>query len=846
MNFTTLINKFSTDLETGLSSKQVEINTEKYGKNVLVEIKKKSPLGRLLSHFTSPLILLLLFIAGTLFILDDHLESLLVFMMVVISVILDMWQETKADRAIAKLQDKVAHYCEVVRDNKKIEILATDLIPGDILLLNVGDLISADGIVIEAKDFFVQQAALTGESFPIEKMPPSNEDGELDNIADSDLSKTYVVFDGTSVSSGTAKVLVVNTGKETQFSYIAASLNKEEGSSQFTVGVKKFSKLILKIVAIVILSIFVIYKLMDYGWIETLTFAVAIAVGITPDFLTVIMSLCMSYGARKMAANGVIIKKMSAMPNFGSAEILCTDKTGTITEDKITLIKHTDIFGQSEEDILLYAQLNSHFQSGLSNSMDNAILSHYTIDLNKYKKIDEIPYDFERRALSVVVEDTETRERFLIIKGAPETIYPRLTNYYDFFHRTPSPIYNDIQNELDLQYRMLSEDGFRVLVIAIKRLGTDDQRTTYSVDDENNLEIVGFASFLDPVKEDVKDAIKDLNKINVTVKVITGDSEVIARKICGEAGIVSERIVLGDEIGNLSDNDLFAQAMNANIFARCSPMQKERIIKVLRMSGKSIAYLGDGINDAPSLKAADVGISVDNAVDVAHEAADIILTKKSLAVLEAGMLEGRKTFVNTMKYIRIGVSSSVGNVISLVVAAFLLPFLPILPLQILLNDFVYDMSQLALASDNVDDIQVQKPQKWDLSEIKRFIFIFGPLSSIFDLALFAIMFWVFNLTAAQFQTSWFIFSVFTQMLALFIMRTPRKLFGSKPGKNLVATTLISSLFAMIAVFIPFTIGIFSFDISFPPMMWLVIFVVLGGYIVALEIAKRFYYKKVFA
>ena len=815
---------FGTSFTSGLTAAQATAKLAQFGPNLLAQPKKPNPFLKFLSYFLSPF-MLVLFVVGSyfLFVQHDYFEGIIVYVLALTSVILDYFQERRADQAVQKLQKRVTITARVLRDKQIISIPSANLVPGDILILKAGEIIGADGLVIESKDLFINQSALTGEAFPVEKLTT----GEPEQRQ---------VFDGTNVHTGSAKILVTQTGLRTEYSQIIAQLNQPDTPDPFRLGLKGFSGLITKLVLATTLLIFIVSGFSSQNWANALTFAVAVAIGITPEFLPMIMSICMSRGATQMAKKGVIVKKMTSLPSFGSMHILCTDKTGTLTEDRITLIKCTSVYGQLDNEVALFAQLNSFFQSGIGNAMDQALLEKKNSLLKQYQEIDEIPFDFDRRR-STIVADSPTGERWLITKGAPENIFPLLTHYrHNGRSRKLTPA---VWEEIKLQLHLLSDDGFRVLAVAAKKLPLEKGKTDYTLRDEKELELLGFASFLDPLKKGVESTIKELSKLDVQVKVITGDNPIIAQKVCNQAGIFSERILLGTEIDKLSDEALIKLAQEVNIFARFNPLQKERIIRALKDSGQGVGYLGDGINDAPSLRFADVGISVANSVDVAREAADIILTQKSLRVLEQGIIDGRKTFVNTMKYVKVGTASSFGNTVSLFVSLLVLPFLPILPIQIILNDSLYDIAQMTLASDNVEDGQVIRPQSWNTKSITGFVFGFGLISSIFDLILLWIMISFYHVGPAIFHTAWFVSSMLTQMAVLFVLRTPLRFFRSRPGKPLLIASLATAAIGLLFVFVPALRHYFSF-VYLPPSLVGVILLLVILYCVVTTLIKEIY------
>ncbi len=785
----------------GLTELEAGKRLDKYGENSLSFEKKASIVEEFLSNFKSPLVIVLLIIVGVSVALRNMVDALMVLAMIVLSVTLNFFQEHKASRASEKLKGKVALRCVVIRGGVETEILASKVVPGDILELNAGDIVAADAKLLAAKDVFVNQSALTGESFPLER-----NDGDE-------------VFAGTFVVTGTARAIVIKTGVNTEFGKIAKSIKEERDDNEFTLGVKDFSNFILRIIVIFVVVVFLGNVFIKHDIALSIMFAVAVAVGLIPEFLPMIMTVTMSRGSINMAKRGVIVKKLTAIPTFGGMDILCTDKTGTLTEDHIRLVKYVDLKGKESEEVFRYAYLNSFFQTGITNPLDKAVVDYKMIDTSACKKIDEIPFDFERKKMSVVVDTSEGR--FLVSKGAPEEIVKGNKKYLDIYER-------------------LSRDGYRVLAIAVKKIPKN--KNSYSKSDEVGLTPMGFVAFLDPPRPGVKEAIDAVEAMGIEVKVITGDNELVTRKVCLDAGILVKGLMVGGEVDGLTDEELYQRATACTIFARFSPVQKARVISVLKMHGRVVGYMGDGINDAPSLRAADVGISVANAVDVARESADIILTHKSLHELRNGVIEGRKTFGNTMKYIMMGLSSNFGNMFSVLGAVVFLPFLPMLPIQILLNNFLYDVSQLSLPFDEVDAEFVKMPKRWDVGMLKNFMLTFGPISSIFDVITFVVLYGFFKNMPGSFQTGWFMESLATQTLVIHIIRT-RKL----PLIQSVASPLlwISTLTVVgVGWILPMSsLGRWFGFTQLPIGVIALLAAIVGGYLVVVEVGKWMFYRR---
>jgi Mg2+-importing ATPase len=684
--------------------------------------------------------------------------------------------------------------------------------------------------VISAKDFFINQSALTGESFPVEKAAGVV---SMENPSLSDL--TNIVFSGTNVVTGTATVIVLKTGRDTEFGKIAHNLSQREQQTDFTMGINKFSNLILKTTVFIVLAIFLINSWLKKDFFESFMFAIAVAVGLTPELLPMILSITMSAGSVKMAEKGVIVKKLVAIPNFGSMDVLCTDKTGTLTEDRIVLVKYTDLLGKDSEDVLLHAYLTSFFQTGISNPMDEAVKKFKNLPVSKYEKIDEIPFDFLRKRMSVVVENGG--KRTLISKGAPEEVFKECKFYWSKGKKVKLSDAN--RNKAEEVYYRLSKDGYRVLAIAIKNVETDAK--VYEVGDEVEMTLLGFIAFLDPAKTSAKGVIKKMEKAGVTIKIITGDNELVTERICAELDIPVKGVLLGYQIDGLTDDALRVVVEKTTVFARFSPDEKNRIIGALKANGHVVGYMGDGINDAPSLKSADVGISVENAVDVAKESADIILTEKNLKALLDGILEGRKTFGNSMKYIMMGVSSNFGNMFSVIGAVIFLPFLPMLPIQILLNNLLYDFSQVTIPGDNVDSEYIASPKRWDMPFVKKFMVVFGLISSGFDIFTFYILYVVFAAGEKTFQTGWFIESLATQTLIIHIIRTKKLPFL----KSRAAPGLLISTVLVVAVgwILPYTaVGKFFGFAQLSPQILITIGIIVLVYLITVEIGKRIFYR----
>ena len=807
---------------SGLTAREAAIRIAKYGENSLATQKKNAIILEYLIKFAEPMTLILFCASIISLIIGQFTDALIILIIVILSSTFEFLQEHAAQKALEKLRAQVATTATVIRDGKKQELPTDMLTIGDVVELSCGDIIPADCRIVSASDFFINESSITGESFPVEKSAQGTDE------------KEQTVFMGTTVISGSAQVVVSAVGTKTEFGKVSTSLSKQAPKSEFEQGVTSFGYFILKLSIFLILFIFLVNAFRGGSVIEALLFAVAIAVGVVPELLPMIMTVTMAIGAQRMARKGVLVKQLSAIPNFGSMDVLCTDKTGTLTENKIALVKHIGIDGKNAEDVLLATYLTSHFQTGIKSPMDDAVLSYTHPDVHKFTKVDEIPYDFMRKRMSVLVKSARRTE--LICKGAPEEVLA-LCNHAQY-----KGVVSSFSPALHLKtkklYDELSAQGFRVLAVA-RKTSTESHVGPH---DEKALTLLGFVAFLDPAKKDVIDVVKHLNEIGIEMKVITGDNELVTKKICADIGITVKGMLMGKDIDALSDDALNVKSRETTIFARCSPDQKNRIILALKAAGCVVGYMGDGINDAPSLKNADVGISVNNAVDIAKESAQIVLTHKSLGELRDGVIEGRRTFANSMKYIMMACSSNLGNMFSATVAVLYLPFLPMLPLQIILNNFIYDFSQITIPTDNVDDVWTKKPRKWNLAFIRKYMIVFAPISSLFDILLFFILFGIMHVGAGTLQTAWFMESLATQTLGVFIIRTQYSPLSGKsfPSMSLLVSAIMCLVVGWVLPYIPLG-HVFEFD----PISGSVLAVVIGltlVYLVTLEIGKRFFYK----
>ncbi len=820
----------------------------------------------------NPLVILLLLLAIVTFATagetSDYIGGVIMVLMVVLGVSLRFIQESRADTAAAKLKAMIRVTATVVRDGQPLELPLGEIVPGDVVKLAAGDMIPADLRILSCKDLFLIQASLTGESFPVEKFdaPEKLEPGKMP------LELKNVCFLGTSVESGSATAVVVETGIKTYLGSMASTLTGSAPPTSFDKGVSSFTWLMIKFMLVMVPLVFFINGFVKHKWGEAALFALVVAVGLTPEMLPMIVSVCLSKGAILMSRKKVIVKRLNSIQNLGAMDVLCTDKTGTLTMDHVILEKSCDVIRNDDNGVLQLAFLNAHFQTGLKNVLDRAVLKHQEVhqdvSIAAYSKADEIPFDFVRKMMSVVVATPEGKHR-LICKGAPESVFARCTQFE--LEGQLYPMEQLLLDELKEEYDHLSSDGFRVLAIAFKDC---DPKAAYGKDDEQNLILKGYVAFLDPPKETAGPAIKALNKHGITVKVLTGDNELVSRKICKEVGLPLEHVLNGPKVEAMNDAQLADAAEITTLFVRLSPADKQRIIKALQSRGHVVGFMGDGINDSPALRAADVGISVDTAVDIAKEAADAILLEKNLMVLEEGVLEGRKVFANILKYVRMGASSNFGNMFSVLGASVWLPFLPMAPIQILTNNLLYDFSQVPIPTDEVDPEQITKPRPWSMKEITRFIFFIGPCSSIFDYTTFCMMWFLFKCSnlgllphnaadfpktaaeiataatkdpdstyaAALFHTGWFVESLLTQTLIIHVIRTNKIPFlQSRASWPLIVTTVV---IMGIGAWLPISpIGHFLGFVALPGMYWPLVLLTLLVYVILTQLVKVWMVRK---
>ena len=830
----------------GLTAEETENRLDEYGPNELSNRKRLGFWADIFQRIKGPLVVQLLVIALISALIGEIKSAVIVGMMILLSVGLSYILDRRSSRAVDTLGKRVQSRTFALRDGKESEVKISEIVPGDIVLLQSGSIVPADLRIIAAKDFFVSESALTGESMPVEKTS-ANPGASLHSA----LDQPNACFYGTSVTSGTARGLVVNTGVRTLFGGISERLNEKGEETSFDRGIRSFTWLMIRFMMVLACAVFFIVGMTKGNWLEAMLFGLSIAVGLTPEMLPMIVTVNLAKGALTLAQKKVIVKRLQSIQNFGAIDILCTDKTGTLTQDRVVLERHVDIIGHASDEVLNYAYINSYFQTGLRNLIDRAVLNH--VDLypeQDCRLVDELPFDFHRRRMSVVVD--YEGDHVLICKGAVEEIYACCSSYqiddevYPLIDMIRADLFEDVEN--------LNRDGFRVLAIGYREFPRN--KTVFTVDDESQLILLGYVAFFDPPKVSATEAIELLSNAGVKVKVLTGDNGLVTEKVCRDVGINVERIITGSDLAQVSGKEFSKTVQESNVFVKLSPSQKEQIVKELRRNGHVVGFMGDGINDAPAMKAADVGISVDSAVDVAKESADIVLLEKSLRVLEEGIMEGRRVFANIIKYIRMGASSNFGNMFSVIGASYLIPFLPMQPVQILTNNLLYDFSQTGIPTDNVDEELIVKPLKWDIGNIKRFMVFIGPVSSIFDYATFALMWFFFHCSAfldpltgpmqkeslaRLFQTGWFVESLLTQTLIVHIIRTKRlPFFGSRASAPMTITTLVIMAIGAWLPYSPFADDLGM--VPLPPVFWVWIAAFLMAYAVLTHLLKTWFFK----
>jgi Mg2+-importing ATPase len=814
----------------GLGSAQVQSRLATYGPNDAATVKRSPLWLQFLARFRSPLVIILLVASGLSAVTGDVASFLIVVTIVTASITLDFVQEVRAQNAVEALRRSVAVQATVRRDGKPVSLPIDQLVPGDIVELIAGDLVPADSRLLESRDLFVNQALLTGEPYPAEKLS-----GDAATGAENPAGASNAVFAGTSVISGTATIVICRTGSKTALGNLATSLAEKPPATAFAIGIHRFGMLIMRFTILMVLFVLAVNIFFHRPLLESLMFALALAVGLTPELLPMIVTVTLARAATALAKRKVIVKRLSAIHDLGAMNVLCTDKTGTLTEATIKLVRAIDGRGAESARAYAYAYVNSQFESGMKSPLDDAILAAHPFDMKDWKKVDEVPFDFERRRVSVLVEHEGGRR--LIVKGAPEDLL-RLSGRYEDATGAEQPLDAETRKAFEATLDGLGAQGFRALGIATR--SENESQTTAAISDEADLVFSGFAVFLDPPKASAGATIQAMAAAGISVKVLTGDNELVSRHVFTEIGVPVTGVLTGDALSQLSDEALLAQVSQVNLFCRVNPQQKHRILLSLKRLGHVVGFLGDGINDAPALHAADVGISVDGAADVARAAADLILLEHDLSVVHDAVLDGRGAVQNVSKYVLMGSSSNFGNMFSMAGAALFLPFLPMLPIQILLNNLLYDISEIAIPFDDVDPEATANPVKWDVKLIERFMLVFGPVSSVFDFLTFYALLYFFGAGAALFQTGWFVESITTQVLVVFAIRTRRRFFRSKPHRFLVAMALGAVAVAIALPLLP--VGRWLGFVPPPPLFFVYLIGATAAYLALVEVVKGFFYR----
>jgi Mg2+-importing ATPase len=815
----------------GLTSDEAKQRLRLHGPNSLVRESRFAALIGFLRFVANPLVLILLAASVISIALGDPVGGLIIIAIVLLSVMVNFYVEFQAQHAVEDIRKQVATTAAVVRDGHEQELPVAELVPGDIVRLNAGDLAPADARLLDAKDLHVRESALTGESLPVDKAAEDLPEGQR-SIADASNS----VFMGTAVQTGIGTAVIVRTGKDTAFGEIAQRLAKRPPETEFGRGIRHFGLMITRVIMLLVLFVLLVNIVLHRPLLESFLFSVALAVGMTPEMMPMIITVTLAQGARRMARKKVLVKQLSAIEDFGSVEILCSDKTGTLTEGEIVLDRHVDVHGQDNEDVLRLVYLNSYFQAGIKSPLDDAILKHEHPAIVEYEKVDEIPFDFNRKRLSMVVR--RGGEHLLVTKGEAESVFAICRTV--IIDGAPQPFDESRQAQAAETFKKLSADGYRTLGVAVRNVEKQD---AYALAAEQEMTLAGFAAFLDPPKEGIVAVLEALKKNGVSVVIMTGDNQYVTQKVAHDVGLAADRMVTGDQVDTMDDAALAYQAEHGAIFARVSPEQKNRVILGLKARGHVVGYIGDGINDAPSLHTADVGISVMNGVDVAKDAAKIILLEKDLAVLNEGVMEGRRCFANIMKYIIMGTSSNFGNMFSMAAASLFLPFLPMLPAQILLNNFLYDTSQIAVPGDNVDPALLHKPKRWQIGFIRQFMTIIGPISSIYDFLTFAVLLWMFHAStnAPLFRTGWFVESLATQTLVVFVIRTAGNPFKSRPSGRLLISVMVVVALAALLPYWP--LGALLGLTPIPLSLLGVIALLAATYLFVVQAVKTWFYRR---
>lgn len=820
-----LVQKLNTSFD-GLTDKEAETRLQHYGFNSLKKQKRSGGFVLFLRQFKSPITLILLGAAVLSLFLFDSTDALIIFVIIFLSSLLGFWQERQASNSVKKLLAMIRVTVPIIRARIQKEIPSENIVPGDIILLSAGSKIPADCAILESKDLFINEAVLTGETYPVEKVI-----GTVSS--DTPISKrTNSLFMGTSVVSGSGKALVVKTGQQTEFGNISDRLRLRVPETEFERGIKQFGYFLMQVTLVLVIAIFAINVYFSRPVLESLLFALALAVGLTPQLLPAIISVNLSHGARRMATQKVIVKRLSSIENFGSMNILCSDKTGTLTEGMVKIRSFLDTSGVENEKVLFYAYLNAVYETGFTNPIDEAIRIHKKFDLSNCAKLDEVPYDFNRKRITVLV--SKENKHVMISKGALLNILPTCS-----FAETLQGIIeiDQVKESIIQQFEELSQQGLRVLGISYKEIDS----TVIKKIDETSMTFLGFLVLHDPLKDGIVNTLKSLKDLGISLKVITGDNKLVASSLGSQVGLSNSKILTGIELAHLSDEALYQQVNNVDIFAEVEPNQKERIVMALKISGNVVGFIGDGINDSPSLHAADVGISVDSAVDVAKESADIVLLERNLDVLVEGVKEGRRTFANTLKYVFMATSANFGNMFSMAGVSLFLSFLPLLPKQILLTNLLTDLPETTIATDNVDSELVSRPHRWNIKFIRKFMMMFGILSSFFDFLTFGTLLTI-GATVDEFRTTWFLESVVSACLIVLVVRTRQPFFKSRPGKHLLISTIVV---ISVTLLLPLTVFRNVFEFVLPPTWFLgIIAVIIMTYIMSAEIMKKYFYKKV--
>jgi Mg2+-importing ATPase len=813
----------------GLSSEEARQRLTRYGSNLLKPRKRSDVFTLLLAQFKSPLILILLFATGLSFFLHDPINALIILTIVLVSGLLGFWQEHSATNAVEQLLAMVQIRATVLRDGSPYEIPVEEIVPGDIVILNAGDIVPGDCLVDESKDLFVDEATLTGETYPVEKSV-----GML--AAEAPLGqRTNSLWMGTHVVSGSAKALVIRTGKETEFGKVSERLKLRPQETDFERGIRRFGYFLMEVTLVLVLAIFAINVYLARPVLDSFLFSLALAVGLTPQLLPAIISINLAHGAKRMAQAKVIVKRLASIENFGSMNVICSDKTGTLTEGIVHLRSALDVEGAPSDRVLLHAYLNAFYQTGFTNPIDEAIRTQRQFDLSGYRKADEIPYDFLRKRLSVLVAHDDTH--LMVTKGALQNVLAVCSAAETERERIVDIAV--VRDRIQQRFEEFSSKGFRTLGVAYKNMGSE---SLINKDHEGGMTFLGFLVLFDPPKPNIIETIASLKDLGVALKIITGDNHLVAANVSQQMGLSNTKILTGPELRQLSDGALLKRVVDVDVFAEIEPNQKERIILALKKAGNVVGYMGDGINDASALHAADVGISVESAVDVAKEAADIVLLEKDLGVLVQGVREGRTTFANTLKYVFMATSANFGNMFSMAGVSLFLPFLPLLPKQILLTNLLTDFPEMTIATDRVDSEMVDYPRRWDIKTIRKFMITFGLVSSVFDYLTFGALVTILHATQDQFRTGWFLESVISASLIVLVIRSRKPFFKSRPAKYLLMATLLTVIVTAVLPFTPLG-GIFGFS-RLPISFFVLIGIIIIAYIITAEMAKTVFYRKV--